>query len=226
MIRRRLSRMAAPQPVAALSAPDAALDSATAATSAASVGRSAASSLPSATGTPTEGQTLTAVASSGLGTHVSRQWVRSTAATGGTVTDIAGQTGSTHVATAASSGKWIGTVDAVSFDGATRSVTSHRLGPASLLVPTLPSISGLFVIDETLTAADGDGYGVSLGTFQWQRSPNGVTLWSDIEGEDGGTYVVAAGDADQYIRVMAGWLTFTGVQQVASLAGGPVTGGA
>ena len=49
---------------------------------------------------------------------------------------------------------------------------------------------------------DDDG-GVTGETWQWERSPNGRSGWSDIAGETFSSYTAGAADANQYLRASA-----------------------
>ena len=49
---------------------------------------------------------------------------------------------------------------------------------------------------------DDDG-GVTGTTWQWARSPNGRSRWTDIAGETSSSYTVTTDDANQYLRASA-----------------------
>ena len=70
-------------------------------------------------------------------------------------------------------------------------------------ITTLPTISGILQVGETLTATAGTTSGVPTPTrvLQWQRSDNGTTGWADISGATDTTYLLAFNDEDKYIRV-------------------------
>ena len=52
----------------------------------------------------------------------------------------------------------------------------------------------------TTVPTDDDG-GVTVETWQWARSPNGRSSWTDITSAMSDRYTVTAADADQYLRV-------------------------
>lgn len=70
-------------------------------------------------------------------------------------------------------------------------------------ITTNPTISGTAKVGETLTATAGNTTGTPTptSTFQWQRSDNGVSGWSDISGETSTTYVLVSADETKYLRV-------------------------
>lgn len=96
---------------------------------------------------------------------------------------------------------------------APQSMTLESVGPISLVLgsvlniaPTIttnPTISGTAKVGETLTATAGDTTGTPppTSTFQWQRSDNGTSGWSDISGATGTTYVLVSADETKYLRV-------------------------
>jgi len=94
-----------------------------------------------------------------------------------------------------------------------QSMTLESVGPITLVLgsvisiaPTIttnPTISGTAKVGETLTATAGDTTGTPppTSTFQWQRSDNGVSGWSNISGATGTTYVLVSADESKYLRV-------------------------
>lgn len=120
-----------------------------------------------------------------------------------------------------------------------QAMTLESVGPITLVlgsvisiaptITTRPTISGTAKVGETLTATAGDTTGTPppTSTFQWQRSDNGVSGWSDISGATGTTYVLVSADETKYLRVeqtatnIAGSVTSTSAStsQVASAVG-------
>ena len=94
-----------------------------------------------------------------------------------------------------------------------QSMTLESVGPITLVlgsvisiaptITTRPTISGTAKVGERLTATAGDTTGTPppTSTFQWQRSDNGVSGWSDISGATGTTYVLVSADESKYLRV-------------------------
>lgn len=155
--------------------------------------------LPTISGTPTEGQTLTAADGTWTGTPsptLTRKWQRDGV-------DIGGATGTTYVLVTADVGTEVrvlvtGTNTAGSSAAASSPVTVAPISvaPSNTAVPT---ISGTPTVGQTLTAtSDGTWTGTPTPTLarNWQR--DGV----DIGGATGTTYVLQAGDATHQISVL------------------------
>ena len=64
---------------------------------------------------------------------------------------------------------------------------------------------------------DDDG-GITGTTWQWARSPNGRSSWSDIAGETSSSYTVTTDDANQYLRASASYEDRRGSNKTASAA--------
>ncbi len=157
------------------------------------------------TGTPTQGQTLTAVTASiadpdGPATLTfSFQWKR-------VGTDISGATAAAYMLTQADVGAAITvTVSWTDDGGAAESLTSAATAAVADTndAPTgAVTITGTATQGETLTAvtdtiADPDG----LGTFSYQWKRDGT----DIPGATGSTYVLAQADVGAAITVTVSW---------------------
>ncbi|HZE05681.1 MAG TPA: Ig-like domain repeat protein [Solirubrobacteraceae bacterium] len=161
---------------------------------------------PSITGTAQQGQTLTLAQQANWtgATSVTDQWQR---CAGATCTDIAGQTATTYVVTAADIGDTIQVFETAS-DGATptpatANATSNAVGPVTVGAgPTntaLPTISGTPEVGQTLTVAPGSWSGTPTLTHQWQRCAAGTC--TNITSATLTTYVVTAADAGDTIQV-------------------------
>lgn len=78
-------------------------------------------------------------------------------------------------------------------------VSSAGLPPPENTVA--PAVTGTAIPPNVLTTDDGTwDYSPTSFTYQWQRSPNGVSGWSDITGETADTYELTAEDEEQYVR--------------------------
>ncbi|HVA31373.1 MAG TPA: PIG-L family deacetylase [Gaiellaceae bacterium] len=66
-----------------------------------------------------------------------------------------------------------------------------------------PSIAGVAVVGQALTASPGTWSGAPAPSFayQWQRSANNSSGWSSIAGQTAATYTVVTADAGSYLRV-------------------------
>ena len=69
----------------------------------------------------------------------------------------------------------------------------------------------------TADLTDDDG-GITGTTWQWARSPNGRSSWSDIAGATLDSYTVTADDANQYLRATASYEDQRGSNKTASAA--------
>ena len=179
-----------------------------------------ATGLPTISGTPQVGETLTASVSAiadadGLDDAVfSHQWIR-TGATG-TATDIAGATDSAYALADADAGATIAVRVTFEDDGGTREtlVSAATETVAAIVVANrpatgLPTVSGTPRVGATLTAdvsgiADADGLENAVYAYQWIA--NNGTADADIAGATGQTYAPVDGDAGKTLKVR---VTFT-----------------
>lgn len=83
-----------------------------------------------------------------------------------------------------------------------------------------PVLSGTAQVGETLSATDGvwSGYPAPTFEYQWQRSADGASDWSDISGATGDTYTLVEDDDGQYVRVQVTATNSAGSNTAASLA--------
>ena len=168
--------------------------------------------LPTVSGTPQVGETLTtdtsAIADADGLTNVSYsyQWIRND---GGTDADIAGETASTHTLVSADEGKTIKvrvsfTDDAGNEETLTSAATAAVASRPNTPATGLPTISGTVQVDETLTADtsginDADGLTNLSYSYQWIR--NDGTNDGDIGGQTGSTYTLVSADEGKAIKV-------------------------
>ena len=168
-----------------------------------------ATGLPSISGAPQVGETLTADTSAisdedGL-SNVSYQYQWTA---GGS--DIDGATGSSHLLTASEQGQTIQvkvtfTDDADNQESLTSAETPAVAAKPNTAATGEPTISGTPQVDETLTAdtsaiADADGLNNVSYQYQWLRGD------AEIAGATGSTYILADADEGKTIRVR---VTFT-----------------
>lgn len=101
----------------------------------------------------------------------------------------------------------------------TATVTSATL--ESFLPPQvaiIPSVSGTTTVGQTLTSATGTWPSTSSGhAFQWQRSSDSGTTWTNISGATASTYVLVAADAGYLIRSQVSLTTVAGSSSAYSL---------
>jgi hypothetical protein len=198
---------------------------------------------PTITGTPAQGQTLTATAGtwSNDPTSFAYQWVRCPssggASDGSDCAAIGGATTTAYVVAAADVGSRLRVrVTASNADGpataasnATELVTATQPGPPNTQPPT---ISGQAVVGQTLTANQGSWTGTGLTfAYQWTRCNPAGAQCADIAGATATSYTLVAADAGNTLRVevtatnTSGSTTATSAQTaVVTAAAPPATG--
>lgn len=165
---------------------------------------------PAVSGTPQDGQTLTASTGNWTGTQpiaYGYQWRRCDT-TGAACADIAGATGSTYPATTADVGSTLRvTVTATNSVGSASAVsapTTTVQGAASPPVSTSPpTISGTPKDGSTLTAGSGTWSGTQPMSFayQWERCDTSGLGCTAIAGAVNATYVASSADVGSTLRV-------------------------
>lgn len=186
------------------------------------------------TGTPTQGETLTAILPTdddGVASTVTYQWQVSNNG-GDTWQDIGGARGNVSALTLAQSeaGKAV-RVQAFYIDGGN---VAEAPVSTSVVVADLPemgaiSVTGALAPGQALSAtlSDADGLVNSAPTYQWQTSGDGSN-WSNIGGATYSAYTLSNGDGGKYIRVLSTYTDdMNNVQtDVTSVSQGPVQLGA
>jgi hypothetical protein len=197
-------------------------------------------SLPTVSGTPTEGQTLTAGNGSWTGTPApsfSYQWLRCDSS-GANCSPISGATSQTYAVQAADAGLTLavtvtgsnsaGSVPATSAPPV--AVTAAASAPVST---SLPTVSGTPTEGQTLTAGNGSWTGTPAPSFsyQWQRCNSSGANCAPIFGATGQTYTVVSADVGSKLNVVVTGTNTSGSTAAASAssavvtsAPGPVTG--
>lgn len=134
------------------------------------------------------------------------QWQRSP--NGATAwANISGATGSSYVVQAGDAGYYLRVfVTATNSEGlnTASSTPTVQVAPASV-APTnsiVPAITGSPIAGNVLTSTGGtwNGYPVPMLTYQWQRSDNGTTGWTNIAGANSSSYILQAADVTKYVR--------------------------
>ncbi len=167
----------------------------------------ASSGTPAATGTPVDGQTLTADPGAWTGTGViefTYQWQRCDTA-GANCADVPGATGSTYTLGTGDLGSTVRVV-VTGDNGEQTSIPSAAVGPAAPLPPAstgVPVISGTVGAGHTVSAGDGtwDGSLPLTFTYQWERCDAAGGNCADIAGATGSSYDLVAADVGHAIRV-------------------------
>ena len=160
---------------------------------------------PSISGTPRDGQTLTADRGTWTGTPIitySYQWQRCTPI----CVDVPLAIGSTYDLTPADIGAQMRVQVTGTNGGGATTAPSPKTAVVTGLPPVnaaLPTISGVYQDGHTLTAGDGAWTGsptISL-SYQWRRCDDAGAGCADIAGATGSTYALRPADVDATIRL-------------------------
>ena len=181
--------------------------------------------LPTVSGTPQVGETLTADTSAiedadGLsGVSYSYQWIA-----GGT--DVDGATGSSSLLTSSEQGQAIQvrvtfTDDAENQETVTSEATAAVAARPNTPATGAPAIAGTAQVDETLTSdtsgiADADGLTNATFSYQWVR--NGGTGDADIAGATSSTYTPSDEDVGETIKVRVSFADDAGNEETLTSA--------
>ncbi len=154
----------------------------------------------------------------GIGTTYAYRWQRSADAT--TWTNIPGATGAAYQLTPADEGDVVrilvtgtnadGTASAASSSSATVAAT-----PPSNTVPQV--IVGSAQRGQTLASTPGTWLGIGNSyAYQWQRSLDGGSTWTDIAGATAANYPLGVGDENSRLRVVIAATNSDGTSSLAS----------
>ena len=163
--------------------------------------------LPSVSGSPAQGQTLTAATGTWTGTPApsfTYQW-QDCNTSGASCVNIAGATASSYTLVASDVGQ---TVDVV-VSGTNSFGTGHSPSAVTATVAgppvntAVPAISGTVQQGQTLSATNGTwaGYPAPSFTYQWQDCNSSGAGCTNISGATASSYVLVAGDVGSTIRV-------------------------
>ena len=165
-------------------------------------------------GTESEGDTLTAAqptdADGTTGSSFSYQWQQSDNGND-TWSNISGATSANHILTAGDASKYV-RVNATFTDDAGH--TENIYSAPSDAINSLASISigGTVTIDQTISGnvTDADGTSGAI-TYQWQRSDDGVSSWTNIGSNQ--NYTLTSADVGKFVRVSASFTDDTGTSE-------------
>jgi hypothetical protein len=187
-----------------------------------------ATAAPTITGTLRQAQTLTATLGtwSPAGSSYSYQWQRSTN-TGATWSNIAGASGATYLTTTADVGAYERVLVTATNSYGSTTASSAEVGSIATAAPyvtTPPTISGALRLGQTLSATAGSWSPAGTSySYQWQRSTNAGSSWSNIAGAGGATYVTTAADTGAYDRVVVTAVNGFGATAADSAQVGPIS---
>lgn len=164
------------------------------------LGTTTIASIGATTGTTAVGSLLTAGALTPGGATVSYQWQTSTTS-GGTYTNIAGATASAYTLVAGNLGNYIKVV-ATGTGSYSGSATSAASAKVTTPLTAIGAITGVMTQGNTLTAGARTP-AIATVTYQWQKAITSGGVYSNIVGATASTYLLTAGDATYYIKVVA-----------------------
>ncbi len=174
-------------------------------------------SLPTVSGTAAEGQTLTAA--NGSWTSLTPitftyQWQRCTVSI---CNDFAGATGRTYAVTASDVGKTLRVRVRAANPAGSSEATSLPTTVVGLPINTSPPMVSR--LGQTLTATTGAWTGSLPMTFtyQWQRRDATGSIWNNITGATGQTYMLTASDIGKTLRVRVSAANAAGSSEATSL---------
>jgi hypothetical protein len=165
------------------------------------------SNLPTISGTPIVGQTLSASTGSWSGaapTNYSYSWSRCDS-TGGGCSPISGATSATYLLASADAGSTIRVSVTATNSGGSATVSSAATAVVQA-VPTstgYPTVSGTPTVGQTLSASPGTWSGSTpmTDTYSWSRCNSTGGSCSPISGATSAGYLLGSGDAGSTIRV-------------------------
>lgn len=163
---------------------------------------------PALTGTPRDGQTLTAASGTWVGTGTittSRQWLRCDAS-GASCATISGQAGASYALAPADVGSTIRV--RITATNATGSTTAESAPTADVSADppaelTAPSLSGTASDGQALASTNGTWTGTTPLAYsrQWRRCDVAGSVCIDIAGATAATYTLTSADVGSTIRV-------------------------
>jgi Papain family cysteine protease len=192
-------------------------------------GQPVSTAAPVISGSAREGVKLTASAGtwSPAATSYAYQWQRAGSGSAEWA-NIAGATASSYTPVAADLAqnlRVLVTAANGSGSGAANSATAGPVGSGTPVNTTAPSITGTLRVGQSLTAAIGTwSPEASSYAYQWQRSTNSGSTWTNISGATGASYVTAAADANAYLRVQVTGTNPYGSAVASAAKVGPVSG--
>ncbi len=161
---------------------------------------------PAISGTPQEGQLLSATTGSWSGSPTSHAYAWQRSSDGSTWTTIPSATNASYTPVSADVGSLIRVLVTATNAGGSASATSAAtasvagsLKPANTVPPTM---AGFIQGGRTLDAAVGTWTGSPTSfAYQWQQSTDGGATWVDIAGATAARYVIATTQVGRDLRV-------------------------
>ena len=181
-------------------------------------------SSPVASGTAQVGQTLSTTDGTWQGVATitfAYQWRRD-------AVNIAGATSSTYTLVADDYNTNLDCVVTATNGLGSANADSNDLGPIAGTAPVIsgvPTISTQTQVGETITATAASVTGVPTPTtsWQWQRSADGSTGWTNISGATSSTYTLVAADDTNYVRAVQTETNAVGTDSANSAASAQIS---
>ena len=194
--------------------------------------------LPTISGTPQQGSTLTESDGTWTGspTSYSYQWLTCDSA-GANCTTASGETAKTYILDAGDVGHTIRGIDTATNAGGSTSATTAAtptITAATLSAPSnaaLPAISGTATQGQTLTVSNGSWSGSPTGYgYQWRNCDSSGNNCTNVSGATGSSYQLTASDVGDTVRVVvtatnSGGSNSATSAQSAVVQSGSTTGG-
>ncbi|MGH2916717.1 MAG: hypothetical protein ACRDMX_17200, partial [Solirubrobacteraceae bacterium] len=182
-------------------------------------------SAPALHGTPTRSDSLTASVGNwnGIGNGYTCQWQRSSDG-GSTWTNISGANGWGHTVAVADEGDELRALITASDPDGSLAAPTTATAIVSAAPPhntVAPTMSGTSVRGDKLLATEGAWSGLgNVYSFQWQRSADGGSTWSNITGATSTGYTLTVADEGDQVHLL---VTAANVDQIVT-AGSPASG--
>jgi hypothetical protein len=183
---------------------------------------------PSISGTARVGQTLSTTNgtwSADPAPSYTYAWEQSDNGSTGWST-ISGATSSTYTLATAQAGKYVrAKVTATNSEGSATATSTASAQITEIPVVSTPTVSGTAAVGQTLTASASAtaGFPSPSLSYQWQRSTNSGSTWSNITGSTSATYIATSTDAGAVLRVQVTATNSEGSDTEASIATSAIT---
>ena len=140
-------------------------------------------------------------------------------------TDISGATSDAYTSDATDAGYYLRATASYSDSNGPGQTASAETGEVAATaqngVVTLPPTDPVAGVELTARLSDPDLPPLTIGlTWQWARSPDGLTGWTDIAGATSATYTPVSTDEGYYLRATVAYTDSTGPGQTAEAVTG------
>jgi hypothetical protein len=188
-------------------------------------------SAPTISGTPQDGQTLSATTGSWSGspTSYTYQWKRCDSS-GGSCAVVNGATATSYKLSSTDVGSTMAVAVTASNTGGSATAESTPSAVVAALPPqsmSLPTVSGTDAAGQTLQSSTGSWTGTAplSYAYQWQRCDSAGSSCGDVSGATSSTYTLGSADAGSTMRVHVSASNSAGSANATSQPTAPVSGG-